>query len=115
MGKTVEQKLLSAKTTIKDCKIKAKTQDRKIYALQHQVTSLLQQREQLNAQAKINDAQLKSAEMFISYLQSLLSENNEVRIPLKELYNFSTGYRVLWQKDDVAQEIIIKTVNLQVP
>ena len=115
MGKTVEQKLMSAKEVIRNSKSGIKALERKIYALNHQVTSLLQQRSDLQNQAKIKDAQLQSADMFISYLQSLVSTNNEIRIPLHELYKFNTGYHVLWKKDDNTKEIIIKTVPLVIP
>lgn len=109
MGKTVEQKLQGAKEEIRKDKKRIKELERKLYSYQHQVDAKRTQIEKLNAEARISDAKLKSAEMFICYLQSLACSDNEVRIPTKELYEFNTGHTVMWQMDDARQEIVIRT------
>lgn len=109
MGKTVEQKLQGAKEEIRKDKKRIKEMERKLYSYQHQVNAKRLQIEKLNAESRIREAELKSAEMFICYLQSLANDDSEVRIPLKDLYYFSTGYGVEWKKDDEKQEIIIRT------
>lgn len=113
MGKTVEQKLKGAKEQIRADKKLIKQQDRKIYASDHQISSLRQQRYVMQEEAKLHDAKLKSAEMFISYLAGTAGTNNELKIPLKELYQFMGKYRIVCDKDE--EYAIIKLVPIVVP
>jgi ABC-type phosphate transport system auxiliary subunit len=109
MGKTLEQKLQGAKEEIRNSKKKIKEQERKLHAYQHQVDSLRTERQKLQAEARISEAKLKSADMFICYLQSLVSENDEVRMPLDKLYAFANKNIVEWKMDDINKEIVIRT------
>lgn len=102
MGKTVEQRLTDATKKIKADK-------KNIAALKYQVDARQRIIQKLNAEAQIKDAKLKSSEMFICYLQSLASDNNELVVPLEELYSFGIGYEVEWKMDDAKQEIVIRT------
>jgi predicted metal-dependent hydrolase len=113
MGKTVEQKLQGAKEQIRKDKQVIRQLARKVYASDHQVSSLRQQRYALQEEAKLHDAKLQSAEMFISYLAGAAGTNNELKIPLKELYQFMGKNRIVCDKDE--EYAIIKLVPFLVP
>ena len=66
--------------------------NRRLYATQHQVDSLRKQRETLTAQNDIKDAQLKAADMYISYLVNVAGDGKEFIIPFVELAKFKMGY-----------------------
>lgn len=90
---------------------KEETKDREIYALKHQVDSLRKQREQNELELKIKDAQLKAADMYISYLASLVCDNGEVVLPFEKLAEFKVGYTVKYKHDEVTKDITIRIVK----
>ena len=85
--------------------------ERKLYATQHQVDSLRKQRETLTAQNDIKDAQLKAADMYISYLVNVAGDGKEFVIPFVELAKFKMGYEVACNYDEKTKDITINVVR----
>jgi hypothetical protein len=103
--KTIEEKLKSAQATIKQQKKDMRAKDHWINKYEREIKNY-------DAETQISNAKLRSAEMFISYIQSLVSPDSDVRIPLKDLYEFAGTHEVEWQPEDGA--IVIKTHKKEV-
>jgi poly(A) polymerase Pap1 len=90
--------------------VKSKALEREIYALRHQVAVKDKLIQRQKADMQIKDAQIQSSTMFISYLASQLpaKKENEIEIPMKDLYEFAAGYDVKWKKDDTSDNIVIR-------